>query len=115
MELTPDDRFMERAEERRAELDALDDDELKERFLEKLEARVDAAEERLSMLKTFRFGSKRNDPNCNPSQEQVVEAAEEMFARQELVEQRREEDLDREDLMLALHESRGPLADDLTK
>ena len=102
MKMTPDDRFMERAEERRAEAEQLSDEELREEIFGAIEDRLDQRE-----LRLFR-GGQREGESLAEAEERIEEAFAELDADREQLAEAREQEFTREELLLCKLESRGP-------
>lgn len=102
MEMTPDDRFMERAEEKRAEAEAMSNEELREAIFGAIEDRLDKRE-----LRLYRGGKMPGESNAE-AEERIEAAFEELEADREQLAEAREMDFSREELLLCKLECRGP-------
>jgi len=124
MELEPDKRFMERAAEKRERFESMTDEELRAEFLGRLEDRKLKAQKKMFRARRDAEAMLRDPCRCPDDLQDFDDAgllAQELAERrqpkleesEELLELRRSQDLQREDLLMALIESRGSLADDL--
>ena len=124
MELEPDKRFMERAAEKRERFESMTDGELRAEFLGRLEDRKLKAQKKMFRARRDAEAMLRDPCRCPDDLQDFDDAgllAQELADRrqpkledaEQLLELRRSQDLQREDLLMALIESRGPLSDDL--
>ena len=102
MKLTPDEKFMERAEERREQFESMSDEELQEEF----ESQIN---DRLERLERSMYDASKD---AKAMDKDPIELAEKRIARfeeaQELAEEALSADFSREELLLNFIESRGP-------
>jgi hypothetical protein len=124
MELKPDKRFMERAAEKRERFESLSDEELEQEFLGRLQELQCRAQRKMFRARKDAEAMLRDPCRCPDDLQDFDDAgllAQELADRrqpkledtEQLLELRRSQDLQREDLLMALIESRGPLSDDL--
>lgn len=104
MEMKPDDRFMERAEEKRAEAEAMSDEELREDIFGAIEDRLDKQELRL-FRRDFQQGQDESREEFEARIEAKFDALDE---KREQLAEAREMEFSRDELLLCKLESRGP-------